>query len=284
MQPDLCAAGGGLKWDIAVATRVVAEVAAEVTPRDLEPALLESVLADLLRDAGVMPPAHGQFALLTAHMEEADWERLAVIIGMLAREELRGALASQTLPVLDQVERGMLVPARALTAVDLRVLSRSAVRAEELARRVAAGLGIGVNGETSDESDARRVQIDSRRLLANVAVARARAEEWMSERAGRRREPRLGDTYPPGAALKKKLQRLWQDTLPVKGAGSSPPRPHRALPGERCGDLPGLPGEGPSSAHRLISEARAWAHEQVAELLRHQEEQDQGIGRFRGSR
>jgi hypothetical protein len=226
-------------------------------------------------------------------MEAGDWGRLAVIVGMLARAELGRVIAaiSRTVPVLDQIERGMLVPARALAAIDLRVLSCSRVRAEELARRVAAGLGIGFRGETRDESDARRVQVDYSRLLANVEVARARAEEWMREQSEKKRgESGWDDTYPPGL-LKRKLQRLWQGAASFKGAKGlegilsvSPQGAYEASPagiivrlGEPCASEP-------SPQHRLISEARAWATERVAELLEAQEARDRWIGRLRGSR
>jgi hypothetical protein len=172
-----------LTWEIAVAANQVADAAADVSTQECDAELLEAVLADYYRDAGVVPLRPDLFALVTAGMEEAHWQRFAVIVGMLARPELRLVLpaVSQRLPVREQIERAMVTTAKAVSAIHLRIFSSSMVRAEELARRVARGLGIGFEGETLAESTARLAKIDYTRLLASVDAARASAEEQMAE-------------------------------------------------------------------------------------------------------
>jgi hypothetical protein len=174
---------GQATWQIAVAANMVADVAAEVSSAECDSVLLEAVLADHYRDEGIAPLRPDVFTMVTAEMDEGHWLRFAVIVGVLAREELRAVIpaVSQRMLVREQIEKGMVAAAKALQAVDLRILSSSMVRAEELARRVARGLGIGFEGETMAESAARLAKIDYTRLLANVDAARASAEEQISE-------------------------------------------------------------------------------------------------------
>lgn len=180
MKPD---EGRPLTWEISVAANVVADSASDVSSLECDPALLEAVLADHYRDARVAPLRPDLFTLATGGLTEDDWLRFAVIVGMFGRAELRAVLpaVSQRMPVREQIEKGMVAPATALHAVDLRMLASSMVRAEELARRVARGLGIAIEGEGTAESTARLVKIDYTRLLASVDKARASAQREMDE-------------------------------------------------------------------------------------------------------
>lgn len=174
---------GCLTWQIYVAANAVADTASEVSVLESDPALLQALLADHYRDARVAPLHPDLFALATRDLDEAHWLRFAVIVGMFAHEELRAVLpaVTQRMHVREQIEKGMVAPATALHAVDLRMLSSSMVRAEELARRVARGLGIAIEGEGTAESTARLVKIDYTRLLASVDKARASAQKEMDE-------------------------------------------------------------------------------------------------------
>jgi hypothetical protein len=174
---------GHLTWQIGLATAAVADAASDVSALECDVTLLEAVLADQYREARVPPLRPDLFTLVTMGMDEPHWLRFAVIVGMLGREELNTVIpaVSQRMPVRDQIEKGMVVPAKALQAVDLRLLCSSQVRAEELARRVARGLGVDFEGETTAESVARLAKIDYSRLIANVEAARAAAEERRDE-------------------------------------------------------------------------------------------------------
>lgn len=170
-------------WDIAIAANMAAEVAADVASSPSEPALIEARLCDHYRDEGVVPLEPHFFTVITSGMDDSDWRRLDIIAGMFARPELRAVLGpvSQGMPVRDQVHNGMVVPAKALRAVDPRILATHMVRAEELARRVAAGLGVAFAGERAAQSAARLAKIDYMRLLAKVDAAKASAKEQMAE-------------------------------------------------------------------------------------------------------
>jgi hypothetical protein len=160
---------------------MVADVASDVSTSGCEPALVQAVLADHYRDEGVAPLAPDVFAAVTAGMDNADWQRFAVIVGILARSEVRAAIpgVSKRMPVRDQVEKGMVGTAKALKAIDLRIL-QNMVRAEEFARRLARGLGVAFLGETPAASAARLAKIDYARLLGKVDAAKASAEEQMA--------------------------------------------------------------------------------------------------------
>jgi hypothetical protein len=170
-------------WVIDIASNMAAEVAADVVSADSEPALIEARLADHYRDEGVVPLAPHFFTMITSGMDDADWRRFAIIAGMFARPEVRAVLGpvSERMSVRDQVHNGIVAPAKALRAVEPRILATHMVRAEELARRVAEGLGVAFAGETAAQSAARLAKIDYTRLLAKVDAAKASADEQMAE-------------------------------------------------------------------------------------------------------
>lgn len=265
---------GRISWEIGVAARAVADAAAELCATEHDPALVEALLADQYRDAGVAPLTPRDFALLTASLDRMGWLRFTVIIGALGREELRAALpaVSRRMAVGEQIDRGMVRPAQELQAVDLRMLASSPVRAEELARRMAAGLGIAIEGETRADSAARLRQIDYTRLLANVEAVRASAEERL------RRETEKSEAEV--AAMVEALLRPWKG-LPYPGspAGTIGPPP-RSLSGLSAREPPGQRRR-PRASRRLVDEAAAWAEKQVAKLLKCQEAQDERLARRR---
>jgi hypothetical protein len=169
-------------WDIALATDVAADAAAAVAAAELDMALIEAVLADQYRDAGIAPLDPAQLGVVTAGMTSADWQRLSVIVALLKEAQLRAALpgVSQRMHVRDQIE-ALVAVTQDLAIVELRALAASVVRAEELARRVASALRVEIAGETRAESDQRLAKINYRRLLANVDTAKASAQEQMAE-------------------------------------------------------------------------------------------------------
>lgn len=169
-------------WDIELAANAVADAAAAIAATDADPALTEAMLADFYRDEGIAPLDPANFGVLTADMDDAHWQRMAVVVALLAQPPLRAVLpvVSQRLRVRDQIERLVKV-VRELSALELRAFAVSMVRAEELARRVAREWGVEIRGETPHESLQRLHRIDYTRLLANVDTAKANAQEQMAE-------------------------------------------------------------------------------------------------------
>ena len=167
----------------AAAANAVVDAARAVVEAGADPALAEARFADACRDAGAAPVAPEFFAAMTAGLNEGDWLRFQIIVGMFAVKELRAALAgvSAHMSVEEQIAEGLVAPAVVLKAVKGKILATSMVRAEELARRVAKGLGVGFTGETASASAERLAKIDYVRLLAKVDAAKELAEEQMAE-------------------------------------------------------------------------------------------------------
>lgn len=171
------------RWSITTAANAVVDAARNVDAVNNHPALVEAKLADHYRDVGVRPISPDVFARIAEELSAADWRRFEVIVDMFDTEELRATLAevSVNMAVQEQIATGMLPTVKALQAVSENILATSMVRAEELARRVAGGLGIGFNGESVAASAERLAKIDYTRLLAKVDAAKASAEEQLAK-------------------------------------------------------------------------------------------------------
>jgi hypothetical protein len=180
--PGSGSASTGPGWDIELAANTVADAAADVQASELDIALIEAQLADHYRDCGIPPLEPAQLRVVTAKMEPADWQRMAVIVALFAVPELRSALpeVSQRMHVRTQIE-GLVREAQALASLELRILAASLVRAEELARRAARALNTAIAGETSGQSATRLAKIDYTRLLASVDTAKAAAAAQLAE-------------------------------------------------------------------------------------------------------
>jgi hypothetical protein len=171
------------RWSIETATNAVIDAVQYVNEDDNDPALVEAKLADHYRDAGVLPLIPEIFAAQTGALSKADWLRLEIIVDMFDNEDLHKALTeiSTNTPVEIQISIGILPIVKTLQAINETVLATSMVRAEELARRVAAGLRIAFEGESEKESAKRLAKIDYTRLLEKVDAAKASAEEQLAE-------------------------------------------------------------------------------------------------------
>jgi len=178
-----------------------------------DPDLVRARLADGLRDAGLRPVTPDQFDALAGELDDETWRRLAVLAGALDQEDVRAALPelAKVRPpaeLLAQGFAGALDPkavraeleelaksrppayllalsfvgvARTTPLLTLDVLGRSPLRVEELARRLLAGLGLAVRGETAKTSRERLERLDYGRLLAEAERAREAAADRMEK-------------------------------------------------------------------------------------------------------
>jgi hypothetical protein len=162
--------------------RVFGELAQELEHQEVEPALVRARLADGYRDAGLEPLLPEDFDALTAGLDEAAWQRLAVAVRALEEEEVQQALPALLgdKPVADQVRAGFIDFARQSDRLTLALLRQSRLRTEEFARRFIASLGAGVEGESLAESAERLSRIDYGRLLDQAEEARGDAEARMA--------------------------------------------------------------------------------------------------------
>jgi hypothetical protein len=174
-----------------------------------DPDLVRARLADGLRDAGLRPPTPDEFDALARGLDDESWRRLAVLAGAPDQEDVRAGLPelAKVRPPADLLAQGFagaLDPkavsaeltelakscsaaylltlgfvgvARTTPLLTLDVLGRSPLRVEELARRLLAGLGLAVRGETARASRERLERLDYGRLLAEAERAREAAAD-----------------------------------------------------------------------------------------------------------
>jgi hypothetical protein len=143
--------------------------------------LVRARLADHYRDVGLAPPDAAEFERRASGLDVEGWRRLALAVATLDDDGLRTALAglAPRVPVSLQVERGFLGVARDTAPLTVSLVRQNAVRAEEFARHLAGRLGVGIAGETDEQSRTRLQALDYKRLLAEAEQARAAAQEKM---------------------------------------------------------------------------------------------------------
>jgi hypothetical protein len=167
-------------WSIDFLANAVADAALGLVDDQHDAELLQARLADYLRDMGHTPPSADVLTSLLGELDESALRRLAVAVMLLQYEDVQVPLQ----PVIearsiDQLITGLATTAREMPSIDLPLLARSMVRAEEFARRLARALGIAFDGEDPSRSAERLSRIDYQRLLAKVDAAKLTAEERM---------------------------------------------------------------------------------------------------------
>lgn len=188
-------------------TGLVTRWAGRTPDRDL----VRACLADGLRDTGLRPPTPDEFDALAGGLDDEGWRRLAVLAGALDQEDVRSALPelakarppadllaqgfagaldpkdvraalpelAKVRPPADLLALGFVGVAWTTPLLTLELLARSPLRVEELARRLLAGLGLAVRGESARASRERLERLDYGRLLAEAERAREAAAERM---------------------------------------------------------------------------------------------------------
>lgn len=167
-------------WSIDFLANAVADGALGLVDDPPDAELLHARLADHIRDMGHAPPGADVLAAMLWELDESAQRRLAVAVTLLQYEDVRAPLQ----PVIEsgsvaQLISGLAATAREMPSIDLPLLARSMVRAEEFARRLASTLDIAFDGEDPRRSAERLSRIDYQRLLAKVDAAKLTAEERM---------------------------------------------------------------------------------------------------------
>jgi hypothetical protein len=166
----------GVKLDLAAVQARLADAVRRAN--DPDPDLTRARLADGCRDAAVTPVPPEEFDATAATLDGEGWRRLAVLVGVLDLAPVRAAL-----PQLPAGRSGtdavaaFVGLASGTPLLSIEVLEQSELRVEELARRLVAGLGAVVAGETADEAKTKLHRLDYGRLLAEAEQARQAAEE-----------------------------------------------------------------------------------------------------------
>lgn len=167
-------------WSIDFLANAVADAALGLVDDLPDAELLQARLADHLRAMGHTPPGADMLATMLGELDEPARRRLAVAVTLLQYEDVRAPLEHmiESRPV-EQLIVGLAATAREMPSIDLPLLARSMVRAEEFARRLARTLDIAFDGEDPRRSAERLSRIDYQRLLAKVDAAKLTAEERM---------------------------------------------------------------------------------------------------------
>ena len=124
-----------------------------------------------------------EFDAQAVGLDEETWNRLGALAFALDLPDVRAALAVLAVarPPLQLLDEGFLGVARRTPLLTLELLRRSALRVEELTRRLAAGLGIAVRGESPRASRERLQRLDYERLLAEAERAKESAAARLEE-------------------------------------------------------------------------------------------------------
>jgi hypothetical protein len=167
-------------WSIDFLANAVADAALGLVDDPPDAELLQARLADHIRDMGHTPPGADMLTTMLGELDEPARRRLAVAVTLLQYEEVRVPLQQmiETRPV-QQLIAGLSATAQEMPSIELPLLARSMVRAEEFARRLARALDIPFDGEDPRRSAERLSRIDYQRLLAKVDAAKLTAEERM---------------------------------------------------------------------------------------------------------
>jgi hypothetical protein len=167
-------------WSIDFLANAVADAALGLVDDPPDAELLQARLADHIRDMGHTPPGADVLTTVLGELDEPARRRMAVAVALLQYEEVRGPLQQmiESRPV-EQLIAGLSATAREMQSIELPLLARSMVRAEEFARRLARALDIAFDGEDPRRSAERLSRIDYQRLLAKVDAAKLTAEERM---------------------------------------------------------------------------------------------------------
>jgi len=172
--------GSTLAWSLDFLANIVADTALGLVDDLPDAELLQARLADHIRDMGHAPPGADILESFLGDLDEPARQRLAVAVTLLQYEDVRVPLQPMIESgSVDQLIAGLASTAREMPSIDLPLLARSMVRAEEFARRLARALSIAFDGEDPRRSAERLSRIDYQRLLAKVDAAKLTAEERM---------------------------------------------------------------------------------------------------------
>jgi hypothetical protein len=205
--------GGPPQVDLAGLQERLAAGVTRWAGRPPDPDLVRARLADGLRDAGLLPPTPDEFDALAGGLDDEGWRRLAVLAGALDHEDVRSALPelaktrppadllalgfagaldpkdvraalpelAKVRPPADLLALGFVGVAWTTPLLTLELLARGPLRVEELARRLLAGLGLAVRGESPKGSAERLERLDYGRLLAEAERAKDAAADRMEK-------------------------------------------------------------------------------------------------------
>lgn len=175
--------GGPPRADLAAVQGCLTAGVARWSGRQPDLELVRARLADGCRDSVLDPPVPEELDARVAGLDDEGWRRLAVLAGALDLPDVQTVVAglAAARPAGELLEAGFIGVARETPLLTLDLLGRSQLRVEELARRLLAGLGATVQGESVKASRDRLNRLDYARLLAEAERAREAAAGRLEE-------------------------------------------------------------------------------------------------------
>ncbi|SIO65815.1 hypothetical protein SAMN05444166_7846 [Singulisphaera sp. GP187] len=140
--------------------------------------LLRARLADRCRDGAIQPAPPAVVAEMFGGLDTEGLRRLALIVSALDLDEIRASAPWLLVhgSIVDRIRGCFVELARGSDLLTMELLRQSRLRVEEFARMLLIALGLGVAGESAEESQVRLVRLDYRRLLAEAERAKEAAE------------------------------------------------------------------------------------------------------------
>lgn len=165
--------------DIKVVGHLVRERMERIQRKSVQPAIVIARLADTYRDLGLQPLPPKQVLSLLGELDDEGWRRLDLIVSVLSTEGPREALG--TIKTQDdiaaQISQVFLPLVRKKRSVSMGLTSESPLRIEEFTRQLAAGLDVGIKGETAKQSLERLQRLDYERQLIDSELSKLSGKE-----------------------------------------------------------------------------------------------------------
>lgn len=166
----------------------------------VHPELQRAKVADLCRDVGLRPASEREFSERWQSYDDEHQRRFALLIfgfrakGAAQRMRQMSVARPDQNPVFNVLHELTVE----LSLLTVSMLGESDVRLEEFARHFCQGIGVGINGESAEESTRRLQAIDFKRLTQEAETARASAQDRlaylkkMQDEQEQTRRPRRG--------------------------------------------------------------------------------------------
>ena len=152
--------------------------------------LVRARLADCYRDMQLDPPRPADLDEACELLDDEALRRFAVLARVMESPAMQEAapLVIQHGDVAGQVLEGLATPSVDHDLLTIELLCQSPLRIEELARHFLAAMKLRITGESVDESNAKRMLLDYKRLLEEASKAEKDAEERTAALRERRDE------------------------------------------------------------------------------------------------
>lgn len=182
--------------DLEAVTTAMTTAVQSMHDRPVDRDLVRARLADCYREMALEPPKPDELDGAFELLDDEATRRFTILARVMEIEPMRQA-APQVIEhgdIAGQILDGLSTPSVDHDLLTIELLRQSPIRVEELARSFLAAMKLAIAGESADESRAKLLLLDYKRLLEEAEKAEKDAEErtaaWRERREeamGRRR-------------------------------------------------------------------------------------------------